>query len=214
MTMAIESDAQRLIDAYLKSLRTKLRGLNRDDINEIVEELRSHIQDKAASSGALTVAGVNEALAALGSAEELAREYATDALLARAEVSRSPLRVLDSLFRWASLSAAGFLVLVSTVVGYFLGGAFMWCAVLKLVHPRTAGLWLIPLSDGGFAISLRMGFGSPPIDGRELLGWWILPLGLIGGCALVVLTTRFALWSARQYRRSHLLPQASASTWN
>jgi hypothetical protein len=208
MTMAIESDAQQLIDAYLKSLRTKLRGLNRDDINEIVEELRSHIQDKAASSGELTVAGVSEALAALGSAEELAREYATDALLARAEVSRSPLRVLDSLFRWASLSAAGFLVLVSTVVGYFLGGAFMWCAVLKLVHPHTAGLWLIPLSDGGFAVSLRMGFGSPPIDGRELLGWWVLPLGLIGGCALVVLTTRFALWSARQYRRSHLLPQA------
>ena len=208
MTMAIESDAQQLIDAYLKSLRTKLRGLNRDDINEIIEELRSHIQDKAASSGELTVAGVNAALAALGTPEALAREYATDALLARAEVSRSPLRVLDSLFRWASLSAAGFLVLVSTVVGYFLGGAFMWCAVLKLVHPHTAGLWLIPLSDGGFAVSLRMGFGSPPIDGRELLGRWVLPLGLIGGCALVVLTTRFALWSARQYRRSHLLPQA------
>src|SRR5580704_4766643 len=139
MTMAIESDAQRLIDAYLKSLRTKLRGLNRDDINEIVEELRSHIQDKAASSGALTVAGVNEALAALGSAEELAREYATDALLARAEVSRSPLRVLDSLFRWASLSAAGFLVLVSTVVGYFLGGGFMWRAIKKKVQKRKAG---------------------------------------------------------------------------
>jgi hypothetical protein len=206
--MAIESDAQQMIEAYLKSLRTKLRGLNRDDINEIVEELRSHIQDKAASSGDLTVTGVREVLVALGTPEALAREYATDALLARAEFSRSPLRVLDSLFRWASLSAAGFLVLVSTVVGYFLGGACMWCAVLKLVHPRTAGLWLIPLSDGGFAVSLRMGFGSPPVDGRELLGWWILPLGLIGGCALVVLTTRFALWSARQYRRSHLLPQA------
>jgi hypothetical protein len=206
--MAIERDAQQLIDAYLKNLRTKLRGLNRDDINEIIEELRSHIQDKAATSGELTVAEVDEALTALGGAEELAREYATDALLARAEVSRSPLRVLDSLFRWASLSVAGFLVLVSTVVGYFLGGAFMWCAVLKLVHPRTAGLWLIPLSDGGFAVSLRRGFGNPPIDGRELLGWWILPLGLIVGCALVILTTRFALWSARQYRRSHVLPRA------
>jgi hypothetical protein len=206
--MAIESDAQQLIEAYLKNLCTKLRGLNRDDINEIVEELRSHIQDKAASSGELTVAGVSEALAALGSPEELAGEYATDALLARAEVSRSPLRVLESLFRWASLSAAGFFVLVSTVVGYFLGGTFMWCAVLKLVHPRTAGLWLIPSSDGGFAVSIRMGFGSAPVDGRELLGWWILPLGLIAGCALVMLTTRFALWSARQYRRSHVLPQA------
>jgi hypothetical protein len=200
------NDAQQMMEAYLKSLRARLRGLNRDDINEIVEELRSHIQDKAASAGELTATGVSEALAALGSPEALAREYATDALLARAEISRSPLRVLDSLFRWASLSLAGFLVLLSTVIGYFLGGAFMWCAVLKLVHPHTAGLWLLPSSDSGFNVSLRMGFGSAPVDGRDLLGWWILPVGSIAGCALVLLTTRFALWSARQYRRSHVLP--------
>jgi HAAS len=201
MTMA--SDAQQKIEAYLTRLCARLRGLNRDDVREIVEELRSHILDKAAAGGEVTPAGVDAALAALGSPEELASQYATDALLARAEVSRSPLRVLDSLFRWASLSVAGFLVLLSSIVGYFLGVVFMLCAVLKPFHPRTAGLWVFPDAT----TYLRMGFGGAPLVGRDVLGWWIVPVGLGVGCGLVTLTTRFALWCAREYRKSHLLPQ-------
>lgn len=201
--MAMASDAQQKIEAYLTRLRARLRGLNRDDVREIVEELHSHILDKAAAGGEVTPAGVDAALAALGSPEELASQYATDALLARAEVSRSPLRVLDSLFRWASLSVAGFFVLLSSIVGYFLGVVFMLCAVLKPFHPRTAGLWVFP--DG--TTSLRMGFGGAPLVGRDVLGWWIVPVGLGVGCGLVTLTTRFALWCAREYRKSHLLPQ-------
>jgi len=30
-----------------------------------------------------------------------------------------------------------------------------------------------------------MGFGAVPA-GRDLLGWWIVPLGLLAGCALAV----------------------------
>ena len=205
MTMA--TDAQQKIEAYLTILRGRLRGLNAEDDRDIVEELRGYILDKASVAGEVPTAGVDAALAALGSPEELASQYATDALLARAEVSRSPLRVLDSLFRWASLSIAGFLVLLSCIMGYFLGVVFMLCAVLKPFHPQTAGLWMIPDRNGGFEVSLRLGFGSAPVGGHEVLGWWIAPLGLVVGCGLVILTTRFALWCARQYRRSHLLPQ-------
>src|SRR5579864_7419968 len=102
MTMA--EDARQRMEAYLVSLRRRLRGMNPDDVRDIIEELRSHITDKAASGGDVTTAGIEAALAALGTPEELAGQYMTDALLARAEVSRSPLRILDSLFRWASLS--------------------------------------------------------------------------------------------------------------
>ena len=146
------------------------------------------------------------ALTAIGSPEELASEYVTDSLLAGAEASRSPWRVLDGLFRWASLSVAGFLVLVTSMVGYFFGIVLMLCAALKALHPHTAGLWAIP-NGGDVELSLRLGFGTPPTSGHELLGWRILPLGLVGGGALVVLTTRFALWCARQYRSSQRLPR-------
>jgi hypothetical protein len=206
--MAMTDDAQQKIDAYLNKVHARLRGLSREEAREIVEELRSHITEKASASGIVTTSSVDEALAALGNPEELASEYVTDELLARAEVSRSPFRILGSLFRWASLSVAGFLVLLGSIVGYFLGGAFMWCAVLKFIHPQAAGLWAYRDNTGGFVLSLRMGFEGAPAGARDVLGWWIEPIGLVGGCALVILTTRIALWCARQYRRSRALPRA------
>jgi len=211
--MAISGDAQQKMEAYLGKLRYGLRGLHPDDAREIVEELRSHILDKAAAGGQISAggeisaAGVEAALAGLGSSEALASEYLTDHQLARAEVSRSPLRILESLFRWASLSAAGFLVLLGSIVGYFLGAAFFLVAVLKPFHPESAGLWTIPGGADGLEISLRLGFGKPPAGGREVLGWWIVPAGIAAGCWLMILTTQFAVWSARRYRKSHVLPR-------
>ena len=120
------SEAQQRLEEYLGRLRERLRGLHADDIREIVEELRSHILDKAAAGGQLTAAGVAAALTALGSPEKLAGEYVTDSLLAQAEISRTPWRIFDALFRWASLSLAGFLVLMDSSWGIS-SGRFSRC---------------------------------------------------------------------------------------
>ncbi len=205
--MTMSGEAQQRMEAYLGKLRLRLRGMNDDDAREIVEELRSHITDRAGASGQATAAGVEEALAALGRPEELASQYMTDRLLARAEVSRSPLRILESLFRWASLRLAGFLVLVGSILGYFLGFVFILVAALKPFHPESAGLWVFPGAANDVEISIRLGFGSPPVGGRDVLGWWIIPVGFAVGCWLVILTTRLALWCASRYRISRPLPR-------
>jgi Protein of unknown function (DUF1700) len=205
--MTIPDEAKQKIEAYLGKLRAQLRGFKDQQVAEIVAELRSHIMDKLAAGSEATAAQVDAILAALGSPEELASQYVTDNLLARAEVSRSPLRMLDSLFHWATLSVAGFFVLLGSVIGYFFGVVFILVAVFKVIHPQTAGLWLLHDSTGDREFSFRMGFGSAP-TGRDLLGWWILPSGLLAGCALVTLTTRFALWCVRQYRKSNVLPRS------
>lgn len=204
---SLTDDAQQKIDAYLAMLRKGLRGMDEKDVREIIEELRSHILDRAGVNGEeVTATGVGATLGALGSPEQLAGEYLTDNLLAMAEVTRSPVRILEILFRWASLSVAGFFVLLGSIVGYFLGAAFILCALLKPVHPQTAGLWILAAGTDHPTISLRLGFGDAPPGGRELLGWWIVPIGLVMGCGLVMLTTRFGLWCVRQYRRSRILP--------
>jgi hypothetical protein len=200
-----DNDANQRVETYLSRLRVRLRGINDEDVREIVEELRFHILDKAGASGEMTAAGVEAALVALGSPEELASEYLTDNLLARAEVSRSPVQILESLFRWASLSVAGFFVLLGSILGYFFGVVLVLCALLKPFHPQTAGLWVFPDGSGNPVTSFRLGFGSPPVGSRDVLGWWIVPIGLVVGSGLLMLTTRFALWCARAYRRSHVL---------
>ena len=199
-------DAQQKIDAYLNRMRSRLRGLSGQATGEILAELRSHITEKAVAGGEMTAASVDGALAALGSPEELASEYVTDELLARAEVSRSPIHILNSLFRWASLSVAGFFVLLGSIVGYFLGAAFILVAALKPFHPETAGLWVSQDATSDLVYSLHLGFGSAQGGGREVLGWWIVPIGLLVGCGLVIVTTRAALWCVQQYRRSRAMP--------
>jgi hypothetical protein len=205
--MTTTSGARQRIESYLTRLRAALRGVNNEDAREIVEEMRSHIIDKASASGDLTVTAVDDALASLGSPEELAREYKTDALLARAEASRSPIRIIDGLFRWAGLSVAGFFVLLLAITGYFFGGLFIVLAVLKPFYPAAAGLWISRDSTGDLAISLHLGLGTVPSGAREVLGWWIVPIGLLAGCGLVMLTTRLALWCVRQYRIARTLPR-------
>jgi hypothetical protein len=195
-------NSEQKIEAYLRRLRLLLRGIDPEEVREIVEELRSHIIEKAESDGRSSDAAIDAALAALGAPEQLASEYLTENLLARAEASRSPVQILKSLFRWASLSVAGFFVLLGSIVGYFFGVVFMLVAVAKLIHPRTAGLWTYPGGAGDTEFSFRLGFGTAPLGGKDLLGWWIVPIGWIAGAGLVMLTSYFAVWFVKQYRKS------------
>ena len=204
--MTLTDDTQQRIEAYLSKLRKCLRGIHADDARDIVEELRSHIMDKLAAAGQHATA-VDKVLAGLGRPEDLASQYTTDSLLARAEVTRSPLRILQSLFRWGSLSVAGFLVLMGSLAGYFVGFALWLCAALKIFQPHTAGIWAIPTGPDDVEISVRLGFGNAPTGGRDLLGWWVVPIGLLAGGGLVILTSRLALWCAQRYRKSMAIPR-------
>ncbi|PYX64839.1 MAG: hypothetical protein DMG78_30245, partial [Acidobacteria bacterium] len=64
--MAMADEAQRKIDAYLNRIRERLRGLRAEERREILEELRSHLVEKAAAGG-MTGVAVDAALESLGS---------------------------------------------------------------------------------------------------------------------------------------------------
>lgn len=201
------SDAQQKIDAYLERLRKNLHGLTPEEIREIVQELRTHLLEKAETNGEVSPQSVDSALLSLGSPEDLAGEYLTDNLFIHAQASRSPVRILKSLFRWASLSVAGFVVFFVCLFGYATSAVLLWCAALKPIHPATDGLWVSNGPDG-LDLSFHLGFGTPSPNSREVLGWWLIPIGLLGGYALLMVTTRFALWCVGRYRQSRPLPRA------
>ena len=195
--MTISEDSRQMIDAYLESVRTGLRGLKDEDAREIIDELRSHIVDRAGSAGEVTPAGVAAALAGLGNPEELASQYMNDDLLARAESTRMPWTILRGVFHWATLSVKGFFVLLFCTVGYMFGGAFFLAALIKPFNPKV-GLWMLD-SD---TYSLVLGMTDHRPQGRELLGWYLIPIGCALGGGTILLTTHFALWSIRRFRQA------------
>jgi len=194
---------QRKIKKYLRDLAAALRTLPGTQARDIVEELRSHILDKVGRD--MTSAGVDAALAALGRADDLASVYLGDALPAQALVSRSPLLIRRRWCRWAGQSFTGLLALIGSLCGSFVAAALVGCALLKPIHPLTAGLWRIPDAADPYSFSLRLGFGSVPLGSSDVMGWWIIPLGLLFGLGIFFLTARLGLSSLRRLRQANPL---------
>ena len=191
------TSAQQMIDRYLVELRTHLRWLPKEQVVDIVEEIRSHIRDAASAGGAMTEASVNAALSRLGPPSALAASYVTDNLLAQAQHSRMPWSVLRGIFRWATLSVKGFLVFSVCLIGYAFGGSFFIAALAKPLDPKV-GLWLI--DNDTYSLTLGMTDRWP--QGHELLGWKLIPIGLALGGGTIMLTTHFGLWCIQRFRES------------
>jgi hypothetical protein len=192
MTLSVES--QKTIDAYLAALRRHLRELLDEDVKDIVEEIRAHILDK--TSGGDAEEAVASTLAALGTPEELAGRYRTEELLKRAQNARSPGFLWRSMLRWAALSVLGVAVFFFSAIGYCLGGLLFILGVLKLTNPHRTGVYGV-FNEHNTSLSFQSG---GPSD-HDLLGWWLVPIGLIVGGGLLFLTFRFGVWSIRKFWR-------------
>lgn len=185
------------LDCYLDQVRRQLGGLPKAEVEEILAELRSHVLDKV--EGAPTPARVEAAIEALGSPREVARLNLTERVAANLEADRSALRVFKAVGRLARVSVYGLFAFVISLFGYAAAAGFLLTAIVKPFMPDHAGLWRIPQPDGGYDYSV--GTTDAP-KGYELLGWWIIPVGIAVGLILGWLTWRFGLFSVRRMRRT------------
>ena len=198
--------SQSEVDRYLRKLRSSLRRLPPEQAEDIVDEIRSHINDMCQLSGYTDRARVSAILTRLGNPSALAATYLSENLPAQVVRSRSHRSLLRSAIRWVSLGVAGLVGFFAILVGYGLAGAFGVCALSKPFSPAGAGLWKV----GGDDFTLQLGIGGPPPTpgAHELLGWWIIPLGLGGAIILILLTTEFLRFGIRAFQRER--PRVSA----
>jgi hypothetical protein len=67
---------------------------------------------------------------------------------------------------------------------------------MKPIMPSHVGLWRA--STTGDAFSLSLGFRSDVPGGQELMGWSIIPAGLVLGGAFAMITWLYSRWSLRR----------------
>jgi hypothetical protein len=175
-------------EMYLSRLRTALSGLPAPEVEEILREFRSDIlerQQVGEQSHSQRIFGE------LGPPEDIAALYRTEALVVRARSTLSPVLMLRAASRVATKSLLGFLSLRVALFGYLTGAAFLWCAVMKPIWPQRIGLWV---SDHRFSMGDMV---NPGTNAQELLGWWIIPIGLICGVGIILATTLLLRWLLR-----------------
>jgi hypothetical protein len=199
--MTVDPAGQLKLAAYLRQVRHGLNGLPAAEAQEIVDELKSHVLDRAGVD--LNAAAVETAIANLGPARELSGLYLAERMAERVEASRSPWLILKTVRRLAGLSIGAFFTFALSLVGYTFGVCLLLTAILKPFLPNNDGLWFKRTADG---FTLSFSITNDP-TGQELMGWWIIPFGLIAGALVLYLTWRFSLGAVRRLgrKRSEIL---------
>ena len=194
------------VNDYLGELRRELTGMTLAEREDIVEEIHMHIRERSGGSPA----GLDEILAGLGPAEELAGQYRTGMLVQKARHSSSPVVILRAALRWALTGAEGFVVFLIAVAGYLTGGAFVLLALLKPIFPQRTGLWIGP---DAFSFTIRMGalpVSTPAL--HEVLGWWFIPVCAVIGSLVLIATTKLLQFLMKRFRWRTPLAQAMIAT--
>jgi hypothetical protein len=198
--MSAAPAAEREIESYLRRLRASLRGLPAGQIEDIVREIRSHLLESAGGDGER----LTEALVRLGDPAVLGGAYRMDDLAMRAQSSRSPLLLLRLVMHWATRSLEGLVALVVAFLGYGTALIALGCALVKPFMPHRVGLWVRRVPPDDWWVQLGR-VPAAPADAREVLGWYIVPLGLLVGAIALAATSRYLLAKVRKLRGARSL---------
>jgi uncharacterized membrane protein len=169
------------IEAYLSALRSLLAPITLAEREDILREIAAHIRDSVE-----TGTPVETALARLGTPAELAAEYRDGLLIRAASRSVSPVVLLHATLRVATKGLTGILVFFSAFIGYITGGCLVIGALLKPFAPNQIGLFTAPNTTKD--AWKQTGLVTNDVR-HEIFGWWGIPIALIGGVIVLILTT-------------------------
>ncbi|HVP36460.1 MAG TPA: hypothetical protein VMT04_05640 [Terriglobales bacterium] len=201
-------ETKKLLDDYLQKLKDVLRPLPEKERDEIVLEIKGHIQEKLSQSSQAEgdKEALMNALIKLGKPEEYGSEFVTDYLLSRGIERRHAGMIFKGLIRWGCNTLVGFFYSLFFFVSYSISLSFVFIGIMKPIFQEQVGFFL---RDG---IPQNFGFIMGAIDRQgmhEVLGYWIIPITLIIGIVWFFATTwllkkvirnRFGFWRKYQER--------------
>lgn len=188
--MNLSEAGEARVRGYLFVLGRSLRAfLPAEVAAESVREIESHLRERLgqADSQPNESAAVERVLAELGPPLRVAQAYAAEMTVDEAVTTGRTVAIARALWHLATTTARGFFAALGLFVGYATGAAFVITAALKPIFPANVGLFVI---DG---IPHSFGAQFPPPRGAEVWGgYWMVPVCLAMGLAVLVVTHRGA----------------------
>jgi uncharacterized membrane protein len=145
--IATHDDCSELIGKYLATVKAGMKGLDENQRREILAEIRSHLTDRIdqlRQQG--STRPTEDALRAMGDANEIAAQFSEAAVVRASAHSNSPWTLLLAASRLASKGLRGALVFTAGLIGYITAIAFTTAAVAKLILPARVGFWVGPFA--------------------------------------------------------------------
>lgn len=183
------------LENYLQRLGWALGPLPDADRHDILQETRAHFADRMADGD--PDAAFAETVARFGPPEDYAQQFLDNYQLTAAVADGSGSAMLPQALRVAGRGLTALLGSAFFLLLYGVAFALVLLAALKLVAPSHVGLWYAP--EMGV-----MGLGYVDAEtaavATEWLGYWILPVNVIGALLLY----RGATNGLRRFLRSFI----------
>lgn len=188
------------VQSYLKRLRWALSHLPAEDREEIVTETRAHFSERMAQG-----TGFETVAASFGDPEAYARRFLENYEISVALSSGSTPRMMGAALKAIGRGVGSFFAVLGLVTLYLTALVFVVIAVLKPLMPEHTGLWV---GDGLFLMGVvsektvaGMGMAGEYANAREVLGYWIIPLSLVAGAVVYLLSNTMLRRFLKRIRR-------------
>ncbi len=193
------------INGYLFVLERSLKTfLPVDVVRDAVREIESHVRDRVAAANATPNERdvLEKILVELGPPLRVAQAYSAERTIDEAVVTGRMVPMARAVWQLALKTFVGSAVATGLFSAYAAGIAFLSIAVLKPIFPNNVGLIV---RSGGMPTFGGL-FPLPP--GAVVYGgYWVIPVSIACGVAVLVLThtaTRRYLAAWRKRRRPEL----------
>jgi len=186
--MRLSEAGESRIRGYLFVLSRSLRTfLPPALVEDALREVESHIRERLAQeTGGEEREVVERVLTELGAPLRVAQAYSTEMTLDEAVTTGRLVPVLRAVWHLATTSVVGFFWALAVFIGWVLGLSVLAIAPLKVIFPNNVGIFYV---DGRFNSAGAI-FGLPA--GAEVypFGYWVVPVALVVGIAILVGTQR------------------------
>lgn len=187
--MTLSDIGESRVRGYLFVLERSLRagGSPHGLASDAIREVESHIRERVAESNGMPNErdALERILERLGSPSTVAKAYSLEMVMDEAVVGGRFVAVIRSLFLAASTGVRRFVVAYMLFAGYACALGLIVTALLKPFFPNNVGLW----THRGFSFGTQ--FPAPP-GVTPLGGYWIMPIALVLGLALLITIHRLA----------------------
>ncbi|WDF69615.1 hypothetical protein PQ465_04360 [Sphingobacterium oryzagri] len=168
-----DSNAQKIYENYLKQIESATKVLSKEDRNDILAEISSHIYESliARSNETSELVSLIDTLERLGVPNEVLKPLIAEKKLLQATKTFNPIHVFKALI--LNLSNG----LIYTVFFFLYIFLFSFLALIfgKLLFPKNTGLFY----QDGKLVNYGILENGPEMQQYEILGYWLIPFNFV-----------------------------------
>ena len=194
--MKLSEAGEARVRGYLFVLGQSLKSfLPRAVVMDAVQELESHIRERidGAEPEPDERTALEQVLKELGMPQRVAQAYSAEITIEEAITTGRVAPTVRAFWNLATTSLLGFFPALGLLLGYLLGFASLLTALMKPIFPNNAGMMVVDGVPRGFGV-----FSDIPPGAEMAGGYWIIPILIGVGLAILIITqrsaTRFLVW--------------------